>query len=116
MAKKEELTPEQLAEKLAAAEAKAAELEAVVEGQNEELERLGAEKSAGAKVISVGKKKYKVLVPKCVIPTKVVKTAKGREIVEATVTVVTADLEKKENKELLNALLAVPGQAVLQEV
>lgn len=103
--KKEELTPEQLAERLAAAEAKNAELEAVVEGQNGELERLGAEKSTGAKVISVGKKKYKVLVPK----TKLF-------VDGAYVDVLAADLEKKENKNLFDALMDVPGQAVLVEV
>jgi hypothetical protein len=106
MAKKEEkLTPEQLAERLAAAEAKAAELEAVVDGQNAELERLGVAKKAGATVLSVGKKNYKVLVPK----TKLFVDGKY-------VDVVVADLEKKENKELLDALLAVPGQGILEEV
>lgn len=105
MAEEKKKTVEQLEKELATAKSEKSQLEEVVEGQNAELERLGAEKSTGAKVISVAKTKYKVLVPK------------SRLVVDgAYQEVLAADLEKKENKHLFDALMKVPGQAVLEEV
>jgi len=115
MAKKEKTVAE-LEQELAAAQAAKAELEGVVEGQSLELERLGAEKKAGKTVISVGKKKYQVLAPKARLFVGSKKDAKGKFIDGKYQDVVVADLEKKENKHLLDALLALDGQQVLAEV
>lgn len=112
MKEPKEKTLEQLQAELAAAEAKAEALKAendtlneVVAGQNAELEKQGDAKKFGKPVITVNKKKYKVLVPKCRI-----------ELDGKLVTVVTTELDKKENKHLFDAILAIEGQTVLEEV
>lgn len=88
-----------------AAKQQVQELEEVVDGQTAELEKQSDQKKAGSPVITVGKSKYKVLVPKCHVPVD-----------GELKTVNTADLSKKENEKVFDALMDIDGQAVLEEL
>lgn len=98
---KKELSPE---EQLAALQAENATLKQVVEGQNQELENLGAEKKHEAPVIKHKSKKYKVLAQSCSIPD-------GSRV--KTVAVVSEG-RKVASDEDLDAILKIEGQGILE--
>lgn len=105
--KAEKTEQAQLAEKLAAAEAKNAELEAVVKEQNEELEAADAAKKAKAPVITHKKKNYVVNAAKCQFRYE------GEMV---TVDVVDEDGKKTISAEHLDALLKIKGQQIVSLV
>lgn len=88
-----------------AVDAEKAEMAEIIAEQSAELEKLSAEKSHKAPVVTINKKKYAVLAATCVV--KVNGTAQK---------VVVAELGKAANKEAAAALLKVEGQNILKEV
>lgn len=107
MANEKKTELEQLQDDLAAAKQTIKELEAVIQGQAAELEKLGAEKAAKAPVIIYKKKKYVVKATSALL--KIDGQMKKLQLVNAAgeQTIDDADLE---------ALLSIEGQKVLEQV
>lgn len=107
MAKKKTTAKPQPAQQTApaVADAEKAEMAAIIAEQSAELEKLSAEKTHKADVVTIEKKKYKVLVPACML-----------KVDGQLQKVVVAELQNAANKHLAEALLKVEGQQILKEV
>lgn len=107
MANEKKTELEQLQEEHAAALKTIKELEAVVNDQSAELEKLGAEKAAKAPIIVYKKKKYAVKVASALL--KIDGQMKKLQLVDASGNKSIEDAD-------LDALLKVEGQKVLVQV
>jgi len=107
MAKKKTTAKPKAAQKPAqpAVDAEKEEMAKIIAEQSAELEKLGAQVVHKAPVITINKKKYKVLAATCKVKV---------DGVPQVVTV--AELGKAANKAAAEALLAVEGQNILKEV
>lgn len=89
----------------AVADAEKAEMASIIAEQSAELEKLSAEKTHKADVVTINKKKYKVQAHACMLKV-------NGELQK----VVVAELQNEANKHLAAALLKVEGQQILKEV
>lgn len=89
----------------AVADAEKAQMAEIIAEQSAELEKLSAEKTHKAPVITISKKKYKVLAASCIVKVNGVPQK-----------LVAAELGKAANKDAAAALLAIEGQNILKEV
>ena len=106
MAKKKATAKPQKAQETApAVDAEKAEMAEIIAEQSAELEKLSAEKKHKAPVITINKKKYKVLAASCIVKVNGIPQK-----------VVVAELGKAANKAAAEALLAKEGQNILKEV